>query len=518
MKQTIAMIGILLSSLVPTSSHASSEAVAVEVVTSRGVVRLRTGSDAVEHFGTKIDVRDLTRIVEDRNRNMKGKSEVGDVHKRTRREDEVMCAAYLLGQAKEPTAFPHLLALLDDPHLVMRGYAAMALEKYGDRRALPMLLAVLKQGKPCNGFLVPAIGTLGDDTAIPTLIDTIPAGGSTGADRRFKAIEKITGLSLSAIREEWGLTYPGERHRQLLETMHVWWDENKADSRNGNNAEEAASGDATEPVHNEQRPEEPVLRLRGEDFPVSLRRIIVGYDSLVALIEVGGELFAGTVGTVFTLRSAEETCKVASIDRERKRVIIHRPSYGLPQRTIEITTNSAPARDWDVPSGGLSASLTTPQSAYPYKAAVPVTLTLQNVSDKELVVETGWRRKPHFWFLMSHSQTEVVNDPPSLTDERLWRFNEGRNLVKPVKLPPGKKISVELNLNDFLRHEVGEPCMMMFMPIGSRPAWYEVVGLYQYLGENKDVWFGSVTSNKIAFRILPKKEESGKVGTIGPAD
>lgn len=246
MKQIILTVTLFAFWLVPTSGHASSDSqgVQVKVVTSTGIVQVVTGTDTVEHFGEEIDARDLIQIVRHRNKNMKGKLEVSYKHKRTRQEDKVMCAAYLLGQAKEPRAFPHLIALLDDPFLGMRGYAVMALEKCGDRRALPALLKVLKQGKPCSGFLAPAIGRLGDDTAVPILIDTIPAGGTMDVGRRLKAIEQITGLSLSAIREEWGLVYYGEKHRQFLKAMHVWWEENKAKSRNGKTVEQGAPADA----------------------------------------------------------------------------------------------------------------------------------------------------------------------------------------------------------------------------------------------------------------------------------
>ena len=243
MKQTIAIVGLFVFSLVPTRSHASSEAVRVDVVTSAGVVRVLVGRNMVEHFGTKIDARDLTRIVERRNKKMKGKPEVTGDHKRTLHEDKVMWAADLLGQAKEPTAFPHLVALLDDPSLLMRGYAARALDAFGARRALPALLKVLHDKKPCNGFLVPAIAALGDDTAVPPLIDSIPAGGYRDADARLKAIEAITGLSLKEMREEWGLLYYGEKLQKFHSAMREWWEKNKHKSRNGKTAEPIAAAD-----------------------------------------------------------------------------------------------------------------------------------------------------------------------------------------------------------------------------------------------------------------------------------
>lgn len=216
----------------------------VEVTTSTGVVKVVTGLDTPEKFGHKIDADDLIALVSKRNRMMNGKPEVSYRHETTRWEYKVMLAGWLLGNVKEPKAFPHLLELVEDPFFIMRGWATTALQSFGDRRALPTLIRLLREKKPCNGALVQAIGALGDNSAVPTLIETIPAGGARNAEQRLKAIEEITGFSLAKVREEWGLVYYGEKHADFLAFMRKWWQENEARSRNGRTAEPAALPDS----------------------------------------------------------------------------------------------------------------------------------------------------------------------------------------------------------------------------------------------------------------------------------
>jgi HEAT repeat protein len=219
----------------PFPPHISIDGIAtVEVVMSSQTVRLRTGLDTPEYFGQKIHTEDLLRIVERRNRKMKGKPEVPHDHETTRGEYKVMLAASLLGKVREPQAFDALVTLAQDPYGAMRGWAVASLRRYGDRSVLPMLVRHLKEGKACNGVLVPAIGELGDDSVVPLLIDTVPVGGYGNAEARLKAIEAITGLSLKAMREDWGrLAFYGDKLPQFRRAMHQRWATNKHESRNG---------------------------------------------------------------------------------------------------------------------------------------------------------------------------------------------------------------------------------------------------------------------------------------------
>jgi hypothetical protein len=123
-----------------------------------------------------------------------------------------------------------LVRLLNDPQTLIRSAAAHELAHLEFRPALPHLLRELRRGRAFNGELVPAIAAVGDETAVPVLIDTIPASGE---ERQLRAIETITGLSLEPMRQRWGLTYYhtlGAFHQ----AMHEWWEENRHHApRNG---------------------------------------------------------------------------------------------------------------------------------------------------------------------------------------------------------------------------------------------------------------------------------------------
>jgi hypothetical protein len=66
---------------------------------------------------------------------------------------------------------------------------------------------------------------------------------------------------------------------------------------------------ADQPAGTTEPSDKATLRLRGKVVSVVVRRIITGYDSPVALIDVDGEMFVGGAGTVLTLRPLDETCQ-----------------------------------------------------------------------------------------------------------------------------------------------------------------------------------------------------------------
>jgi hypothetical protein len=82
-------------------------------------------------------------------------------------------------------------------------------------------LEILRRNDACNWSVVLAIAKIGDETAIPHLIDTIPAGGMD-TEARSKAIEEITGLSLDGIRDKWGLLFY-DNLKEFHKAMHDWW-------------------------------------------------------------------------------------------------------------------------------------------------------------------------------------------------------------------------------------------------------------------------------------------------------
>jgi hypothetical protein len=204
----------------------------VMVKTSRGDVRITVGLGAARRYGRTIESEVLLKEVAARNLAMAGVKSAGADEQLSSGDLQVLGAAAILARAGEPKTLLHLLTLLDDPYYQVRNGAAEALATFGDRRAAPFILEKLERCLFSDGPLVRAIGVLGDDKAIPVLINRIPGGGSMNTSNIYEAIEKITGLSLAPIRDQYGMTfYNGlSEHR---ERMHRWWRENQHASRNG---------------------------------------------------------------------------------------------------------------------------------------------------------------------------------------------------------------------------------------------------------------------------------------------
>ncbi len=250
------------------------------------------------------------------------------------------------------------------------------------------------------------------------------------------------------------------------------------------------------------------LKLRGQTVPLRLRGVVLAPEGTSALVDVGGELFAGTSGTGLCLRPFEETCKIAAIDLVRGAVVIERPGYGENNRQISLAFPDAPRPSWQIPHAGLTASLEALKTEYEYGSSVTVRFSLQNLTDRELTIETGWKGKPHFWFFMSFAREGPVKTPPKLVNSRLLGFNYGKGPVKPTKLPPGGTLTFDFDLNKFLEHNTGTPEAMASVPIARAPASYQVVALYQMLRpQHPGIWQGSVTANLISFTVLPKVGE-----------
>lgn len=250
------------------------------------------------------------------------------------------------------------------------------------------------------------------------------------------------------------------------------------------------------------------LKLRGQTVPLRVRGVVSTPEGTSALVDVGGELLAGTSGTLLYLRPSEETCKIAAIDPIRRTVVIERPGYGEANRRISLPFPDAPRPSWKIPHGGLTASLEALKKEYEHGSSVTVRFSLKNTADREVTIETGWKGKPHFWFFMSFAHEGPVKTPPKLVNSRLLDFNYGKGPVKPTKLPPGGTLTFDFDLNKFLEHNIGTPEAMASLPIGRAPASYQVVGLYQMLRpQHAGIWQGSVTSNLISFTVLPKAGE-----------
>jgi hypothetical protein len=188
----------------------------IEVETSNGVVSVRTGGRTLDLFARRVNADDLFRIVSER---LKATAD-----EKFKCDDEMLFAAvHLLAEARDARVLDPLVEMSKSSCANSCQSAVFGLQKLGDTRALPRLLEILRKNDACSWAVVLTVAKIGDKTAIPDLINTIPAGGAMDTEARFKAIEEITGLSLDGIRNEWGLLYYGKLE-QFHKAMHEWWD------------------------------------------------------------------------------------------------------------------------------------------------------------------------------------------------------------------------------------------------------------------------------------------------------
>jgi len=254
--------------------------------------------------------------------------------------------------------------------------------------------------------------------------------------------------------------------------------------------------------------EPTTLKLRGVTVPLRLRGVISAPEGTSVLIDVGGELFAGTAGAGLCLRPFEETCKIASVDLDQRIVVIERPGYGEDNLRISLPFPDGLQPSWQIPHAGLTASLEPVKQEYEYASSVMVRVGLRNTTDHEVTIEAGWRGKPHFWFFTSSAREGPVRIPPGLVDSRVLEFDYGKGPVNPTRLPPGGTLTLELDLNKFLEYNTGTPDLVASLPLAWRPGSYRVVGLYQMLKpQEPGIWHGSVTSNLILFTVLPRVQK-----------
>ena len=191
----------------------------IEVVTSNGVVQVRTGGRTLDLFGRTVKADDLIGIVSAR---MTTTAE----QKFNCDDERLITAAQLLAAAEDARVREPLLEIAKSSCPNFCASAAFSLQRLGDRRALPHLLEILRKRDACAWAVVLAMAKIGDETAINDLIDTISSGGGMEAEARLKAIEEITGLSLDGIRDKWGLLYYGKL-KEFHKAMHEWWDANR---------------------------------------------------------------------------------------------------------------------------------------------------------------------------------------------------------------------------------------------------------------------------------------------------
>jgi hypothetical protein len=194
----------------------------IEVETSNGIVRVITGGRTFDLFGRRVKADYLFTIVSERLKATRQKLKCDD--------EMLFSAAYLLAEVKDARVLKPLLEMSKSSCPYSCLLAVSGLYKLRDRRALPRLLEIIRKQNACSNPAVRTVANIGDETAIPILIDTIPDGGAMDAEARLKAIEEITGLSLDGIRKEWGLLYYGKL-KQFHKAMHEWWDAHKRSAK-----------------------------------------------------------------------------------------------------------------------------------------------------------------------------------------------------------------------------------------------------------------------------------------------
>lgn len=192
----------------------------VTVEGPNGSMIVQTGLETPRLWGRNIDADKLVAMIRKRIRAMEGGPEVHYSHERTRSESEVSLAIALLSSSKDPRALSLLSKLLQDPWMGMRGHAAAGLGELGDPRALRVLEAAVRSGKPFNGTLTPALLRIGDPRAIDVLVDTFDPAAGIECSRRLEAIEQLSGESMARLQPT--------KHRDLRKVgllLRIWWEE-----------------------------------------------------------------------------------------------------------------------------------------------------------------------------------------------------------------------------------------------------------------------------------------------------
>ena len=196
----------------------------IEIEASQGNTdKVETGGNILKKFDRRITANDLFNLVS-------GRFNFDAAEKYQCDDDKLLKALYLLSEVKDERIFPHLLEVSKSSCPNSCDAAVGDFRRLGDKRALPRLREILHINRSCSSAAAQLIGEIGDETAIPDLIDTIPAGGANDADVRLAAIEKITGLSLVEIRKKWGLIY-GSQLEQFHKAMYDWREKNRQQIR-----------------------------------------------------------------------------------------------------------------------------------------------------------------------------------------------------------------------------------------------------------------------------------------------
>ncbi|MFO0881092.1 MAG: HEAT repeat domain-containing protein [Gemmataceae bacterium] len=136
-----------------------------------------------------------------------------------------------------PRAVPVLMGMLTDPEIVVRWHASGCLHDFGDERAVPALIRVMR-GDPdpqVRGTAAYALGGIGSPGAIPDLLAVLGVDnefdmhGHSTSSCAATALDDILGTHETRIRHESGLCRMAggqpdlERLRRLAEELFRRW-------------------------------------------------------------------------------------------------------------------------------------------------------------------------------------------------------------------------------------------------------------------------------------------------------
>ena len=123
-------------------------------------------------------------------------------------------AVLLCSKNKYPECLDALLAMGDDPDLIVRRYLGAALGTYGDTRAVPVLLRLLHDRDPDHFIKIWAaggLGGLGRKEGIPVMIDLLRAPETvTYRGNIAMTLEQLTGMKV--------------KYKDDYETWRDWWE------------------------------------------------------------------------------------------------------------------------------------------------------------------------------------------------------------------------------------------------------------------------------------------------------
>jgi hypothetical protein len=144
----------------------------------------------------------------------------------TRTEEKITYAGELLALTKHPRALELLRQLMQDPSFWVRHCAIHSLGRLGDQRAIPILLDALQSGQ--GGDVLTAFLYLGDPHAVPGLLDDL-SDVNQGAvfESYLGIIERLTCESLDEFRARWANDIVNSQCAQAHKALREWWESNK---------------------------------------------------------------------------------------------------------------------------------------------------------------------------------------------------------------------------------------------------------------------------------------------------